>query len=55
MNPTTIDAILADAPADELADMLRLVDVFVRGGSMSQDEADEWRRRISAWREFLEL
>ncbi len=40
---------------DEADDMLRLVDVFVRWEWMGQAEAAEWRRRIVARREFVEL
>jgi hypothetical protein len=34
---------------------LWLSGVFVRWGSMSPDEADEWRRRVLARERFLEL
>lgn len=38
----------------EIEDGLWLVSVFERWGSMSPEEADEWRRRILARQRFLE-
>jgi len=39
---------------EEIRDALRWIDTFERGG-MPQKEADEWRRRILARQQFLEL
>jgi len=55
MNTARIDATLAKMTAEEIADGLWFVDVCERFGTMKQTEADEWRRRIAARREFLEL
>jgi hypothetical protein len=40
---------------DEIAEAHWIVEVCERFGTMRQAEADEWRRRIQARREFLDL
>jgi len=55
MNIARIDATLARMTAEEIADGLWIVDVCERFGTMNRAEADEWRRRIVARWEFLEL
>ena len=47
--------IVARLTPDEIHDGLWLVGVFEDWGSMTTDEADEWRRRIVARQQFLDL
>ena len=47
-----IDGTLAIQTVDELALTPRWVELWVRGGSMTQGEADEWGRRSAAWVKF---
>ncbi len=50
-----IEALIEIMTPDEIQDGLRFVEVLERGGTMTPDEAAEWRRRILARRRFLEL
>jgi hypothetical protein len=47
--------LIAKMTPDEIRDGLWLVGVFEDWGSMTQDEADEWWRRIVSRQQFLEL
>ena len=49
-----MNAVLADMRADEVPDMLKYLPLFVRNGTMSEDEAAEWKLRILAWQQFHE-
>jgi len=55
MNTARIDATLATMTAEEIGNGLWIVDVCERCGTMREADADEWRRRIEARREFLEV
>ena len=55
MDTATITSLVARLTTEEIHDGLWLVGVFEGWGSMSQDEADEWRRRILARQGFLAL
>jgi hypothetical protein len=48
MTPAKKNDLLARTTPDEIRDGLWLVGVFEDWGSMSRDEADEWRRQF--WR-----
>ena len=52
MDAATMDALLAELSADELAAVSRYLYLFVCSGMMPPGEADEWRIRASAWTEF---
>jgi len=54
-DPANMNELLTRMTPDEIRDGVWLVGVVERWGSMSQDEADEWRRRIEARRRFLDL
>jgi hypothetical protein len=43
------------AKLEEVSDLLRWVDLSVRGGWMDEYDATEWRVRIVAWGRWLEL
>ncbi len=49
-----MNAILSTMTPEEVRDAMWTIDVFERW-NMSQGEVDEWRRRISARRRFLEV
>ncbi len=51
--PAKMDATLRLLTPEEVPHCLRFVQVMKRGGKMSHAVADEWRRRILAWAEFL--
>ena len=55
MDTQLIDAVISSMTPEEVRDGLRMVSLFERWGSMSQAEADEWRRRIAAWEQFLAM
>jgi len=55
MNTSNMNAVLDLLRPDEISGCWRLVDLLVRGGSMSEEEALEWRRRIEARMRFLEI
>ncbi len=50
-----IEALIGIMTPDEIRDGLRFVEVLERGGSLTPQEAHEWRRRILARQRFLEL
>ena len=54
MNTARIDATLSILTPEEIRDALWFIDLMERW-TMSQPEADEWRRRIRARQAFLEL
>ena len=47
-----MDATLAILTPEEAPRCLRFVDVLEKSGSMTREEAAEWRRRILAWAAF---
>jgi hypothetical protein len=53
MNREAIDSVLAEMTPEELAKADRYIHFFVWVGSMTDDEAAEWRRRILAWQRFV--
>ena len=53
MDLDVIDGTLAEMSPDELALTPRWIELFVRAGTMTRDEADEWVRRSCSWRAFL--
>ena len=53
MIPEKMDEFLAIMKPEEIRDALWFVDVCARLGSMDQQEASEWRRRILARQAFL--
>jgi len=55
MDDDAMNSLVALMTPDEIRDGLWLVGVLERWGSMSLEESDEWRRRILAGREFLNL
>ena len=55
MHPATMDQLLAELSADELAAVSEYLHLFVSSGTMPPGEADEWRYRIVAWQWFLSL
>ncbi|RLA52831.1 MAG: hypothetical protein DRQ65_06610 [Gammaproteobacteria bacterium] len=55
MDADRMNAILALLTPDEIEDALFFVEICERGGGTPPEEADEWRRRILAWRAFLRL
>ena len=55
MSPAKMNATLSLLTPDEIDDALRFVEICERGGGTPSVEADEWRRRILAWRGFLGL
>ncbi len=55
MDPTTMDRLLAELTADELAAASEYLHLFIRSSTMPPNEADEWCRRIVAWRQFVGL
>ena len=52
MDALTMDRLLAELTADELAAASEYLHLFARSGSMRPSEADEWRRRMLAWGAF---
>ena len=52
MDLEIIDGTLAGMTAHDLALTPRWVELWVRAGTMSQNEADEWVRRSCSWRAF---
>lgn len=52
MDPAKMNAMLANARPNELPVLLRGVDLYLRCGSMAENEASEWRCRIGAWAAF---
>ena len=52
MDTDAIDRVLAEMKAEETTDALCFVEALEARGEMGQDLADEWRRRIHAWRRF---
>jgi len=55
MDATAIDNILSLLTPAEVAEALRFVDAWERWGTLSAEEADEWRRRIVAKHRFQAL
>ena len=51
----TTNELLARKKPEEIGDGLWMIGVFERWGSMTQAEADEWRRRFLARQQFLTL
>ena len=54
MDTSRINTLLAEMTPQEIHNALWYVAVFERAG-MTQAEADEWRRRILAWQDYLGL
>ena len=54
MDLSQVEEYVARLTPEEIRDGLWLVGVFEDWGSMTTDEADEWRRRIVARQRFLE-
>ena len=52
MDTQAIDRVLSEMSADDAEDALRVVEILEADGSMEQAHADEWRRRVAAWRRF---
>ena len=50
--PERMNAVLAHARPEHLPAWFNGVSIFVHAGLVRPDEADEWRRRIAAWRAF---
>jgi hypothetical protein len=46
------DNVLSTLTLDELADVLRFVDVSEHSGRMTHRTAEEWRHRLEAWTAF---
>jgi hypothetical protein len=55
MTPAEMNELLSKMKTEEIHAGLWLVGVIEGWGSMSPDEADEWRRRIEAKQRFLDL
>jgi len=55
MDPTRIAGLVSRMTPPELRDALWFVDACERTGTMTAEDADEWRRRILARRAFLGL
>ena len=45
-----MDGVLEFLTPEEIADALRFVEVWEKAGHMAQEETEEWRRWIEAWR-----
>jgi len=54
MYPAKMNELLARMKPEEIRDGLWMIGVFEDWGSMSAEEADEWRRRMVARQRFLE-
>jgi hypothetical protein len=46
------DNVLATLTLDELADVMRFIEVSEHAGRMTHRTAEEWRNRIAAWTAF---
>ena len=55
MDSVKMSELLTHLKPEEIKDGLWMIGVFEDWGSMSADEADEWRRRILACQQFLDL
>ena len=48
-----MDAILANMTPREAPEFFRALELSERSGLLSEEEAVEWRRRLTAWAGFL--
>lgn len=55
MDPAKMNELLSLMKPEEINDGLWFVDVCEHDGNMDQAEADEWRQRIVARQQFLDL
>ena len=55
MTTANMNACLAEYTPDEIRLGPRLVNTWLRAGTMTEAEAGEWLVRIDAWRAFYEL